>query len=124
MRMGCCSGRIFKCVGMVIAMGAVFGLAVMFLWNGLIPKLFNGPVVTFYQAVGLLVLAHVLFRGAMGWGCCGGGGRRDHWRKRFEEKMAAMTPEEREKFKQKWQQCCGWGEGEEETKEKGKEEKS
>ena len=35
----------------------------MSLWNWLIPDLFNGPVVTFWQAAGLFLLAKILFAG-------------------------------------------------------------
>jgi hypothetical protein len=82
-----------------------FGYVVMELWNALIPSLFGGPVVTFWQAVGLLLLSHILFRG-MGHGYYG---KRSHnWRKRFEEKLASMTPDEQEKFKREWKDRCGW----------------
>jgi hypothetical protein len=29
-----------------------------------------------------------------------------NWRHRFEAKLAAMTPEEREKFKEEYHHCC------------------
>ncbi len=83
----------------------VIGFLVMTLWNALIPELFGGPVLTFWQAVGLLVLSHILLRGFGGWKH---GWRHDRWKRRFEEKLAAMTPEEREKFKQEWKERCGW----------------
>ena len=35
----------------------VLSWVVMSLWNALIPALFHGPLVTFWQAVGLLVLS-------------------------------------------------------------------
>ena len=82
-----------------------FGYVVMLLWNGLIPELFKGPVLSFPQAIGLLVLAKILFRG-IGWN---GRHRWKHhqWRERMQEKMNAMTPEEREKFRQQWERHCG-----------------
>ncbi len=85
-----------------------FGCVVMMLWNALIPVLFNGPSLTFWQAIGLLILSHLLLRGWSPWRHAGGW-RQDKWRQRFEEKLAAMTPEEREKFKQEWKDRCGWG---------------
>lgn len=92
---------------LVIVVVALLGLgyAVMALWNALIPDLFGGPVVSFWQAVGLLVLSHILLRG---WGRMSYGTRSYNWRKRFEEKLASMTPEEQEKFKQEWKDRCGW----------------
>ncbi len=38
-----------------------FSYVVMSLWNWLIPELFNGPMITMWQAIGLLVLSKVLF---------------------------------------------------------------
>ena len=92
---------------LLIAATAVFVLwfAVMYLWNALIPELFGGPVLTFWQAAGLLLLSHILLRG---WGRGYYSGRHSHWKRKFEEKLAAMTPEEREKFKQEWKDRCGW----------------
>ncbi len=71
---------------------SVVGFIVLGLWNALVPELFNGPVLTFWQAVGLLLLSHILLRGWMPWRH-GNGWRHDRWKKRFEEKLAAMTPE-------------------------------
>ncbi len=90
-----------------IAAAAVLALVTMLLWNALIPALFNGPSVTFGQALGLLILSHILLRGASPWRH-GGGWRRERWRRRFEERLQAMTPEERERFKQEWGRRCGW----------------
>lgn len=101
-------GLLFIPVGIV-----AFGYLVMCLWNGLVPELFHGPVLNYWQAIGLLVLSKIFFGGFRG-GC--GGWRHHHrgghWRKRFEEKLAKMTPEEREKFRQncnkRW--CGPWEE--------------
>jgi len=83
----------------------VFGFGTMLLWNSLVPDLFHGPMLTFWQAVGLLVLSHILFRG-FGEHRHGDWAHR-HWKHRFEEKLAAMTPEEREKFKEEYHhRCC------------------
>ena len=85
----------------------VFGGVVMLLWNALIPDLFKGPSLTYWQAIGLLILSHLLLRG---WHPSGHRHvwRNDRWQHRFEEKLAAMTPEEREKFKEEWKHRCGW----------------
>ena len=97
--------KVVKMLGIVIVASLVIGGVVMLLWNALIPELFRGPVITFWQAVGLLVLSHILLRG---WGHRGHGWHRDRWSHRFEEKLAAMTPEEREKFKMEFRHRCGW----------------
>ncbi len=95
----------------------VFGFIVMGLWNALVPELFHGPHLGFWQAVGILVLSHLLLRG---WGPPPSW-HREHWRQRFEEKLASMAPEEREKFKAEWQRRCGWHPMEVEEKKDEKE---
>ena len=103
--------------GILIAAVVVtaLGFVIMTLWNALIPDLFHGPVLTFWQSIGLLILSHLLFRG---WGRPPFGRHRDHWKKRFEEKLASMTPEQREQFKEEWKRRCGWYPGmEQDSKE-------
>ena len=73
---------------------ALFGLIVMALWNWLMPALFGLKLITFWQAIGLVILSKILFGGFRG----GPGGR--HWRHRMMERMDKMTPEERERFRE------------------------
>jgi hypothetical protein len=80
------------------------GYAVMWLWNWLTPGLWGWPTITFWQALGLLVLCRILF-GRMGPGRLGGGGR---WRGRMRERYRHMTPEEKEHFKNKVREKWGW----------------
>lgn len=96
-----------KFLAIAVVAFVVFGLVVMGLWNALIPDIFHGPSLTFWQAVGLLLLSHILLRGWGPWRYANGW-RRDRWKHRFEEKLVAMTPEEREKFKEEWRRRCGW----------------
>jgi len=51
-------------LGVTAAAALVFllGLAVQALWNWLMPAIFGLPAVTYWQAVGLLVLCHLLFK--------------------------------------------------------------
>ena len=82
----------------------VVGVVIMLLWNWLVPQLFNGAEIGFWQALGLFLLARILFGG---WGGkCRGGAQ---WKSRYIEKFSAMSPEERERFKkrmtEKW--CHG-----------------
>jgi len=82
------------------------GWAVMHLWNWLLPPLFGWRLITFWQALALLVLCRILFGN---WGH--GGHRSDfRWRmrERWERRWGKMTPEEREQFLQKWGSRCGF----------------
>lgn len=83
------------------ALVALLSFVVMSLWNALIPSLFSGPVVGFWQAAGLLVLCRLLFGGFRPHG---GGHHRWH-RRAWRERWQRMSPEERERFRdgfQKW----------------------
>lgn len=73
------------------------------LWNWLIPVLFGGPVITFWQTFGLLVLSKILL-GGFGKGPHRGG---HSWKSRAREKFSRLSPDERESLKQKmWQKWC------------------
>ena len=85
---------ILLCILAVLAVGTV----IMFLWNWLVPPLFNGPEIGFWQALGLFILAKLIF--GFGGGRCRKGGPYA-WKHRYYEKLASMTPEERERFKEK-----------------------
>jgi len=84
---------------------ALFGLVVMLLWNALVPELFTGPSISFWQAAGLLLLSHILLRGWSPWRSANGW-RHDRWKKRFEQKLASFSPEERERFIADWKHRC------------------
>jgi len=88
------------------------GWAVMHLWNWLLPPLFGWHVITFWQALALLVLSRILL------GNWGGHGPRPHFRRRmWERRWEKMTPEEREKFRQRWGGRCGFDAPQSEPKE-------
>lgn len=70
---------------------ALFAAITMWLWNWLMPAIFNLPVISIWQAAGLIILSHILFRG----GRMGGGGRR-HWKRmRIRERMAEQGTDEK-----------------------------
>ena len=50
---------------------AVLGFIVMNLWNWLVPSVFGWHSITFWQALGLLVLSKILFGGFRGGAACG-----------------------------------------------------
>jgi hypothetical protein len=79
----------------------IFGEIVMHLWNWLLPMLFGWRQITFWQALGLLVLCRILFGG---FGNSGGGSK---GRRRSGERWERMTPEEREKFREWMRTRCG-----------------
>ena len=64
-----------------------FGGVTMLLWNWLVPTLFNGPAITFIQALGILVLSKILLSGGhrRHWGPCS---HRD-WREKLHEHFDA-----------------------------------
>lgn len=77
---------------------AALGGAVMVLWNLIMPDLFTGiRPIDYWQGLGLLALSRILFGGFSGY----------HSRHRHWEKLAAMTPEEREQFRKKRLGACG-----------------
>ena len=83
--------------------GAI-GWVTMTLWNWLVPELFAGPTISFWQALGLLLLSKILLPS---WG---GGGwkkhKKQHWKQKMEEKLSRMTPEQRARFKQGFRGGC------------------
>jgi hypothetical protein len=80
------------------------GELVQHLWNWLLPPLFGWRQVTFWQALGLLVLCRILFGGGHG---RRGAGRSDV-RRRIAERWERMTPEERERLRQGWRGRWGF----------------
>ncbi|MFI4889539.1 MAG: hypothetical protein ACHQIL_03305 [Steroidobacterales bacterium] len=70
------------------------GSLVMWLWNAVLPAAAGLHQIGFVQALGLLVLARILFGGLRGHGR-----RHWHWRARMQAHWQQMTPEEREQFR-------------------------
>ena len=83
---------------------AIGGEIVLHLWNWLLPPLFGWRQITFWQALGILVLCRILFGG---WGSHGSG--RSNFRRRMKERCENMTPEERERFRQRMRERSGFG---------------
>jgi hypothetical protein len=91
---------------------AIGGEIVLQLWNWLLPPLFGWRQLTFWQALGILVLCRVLFGGL---GSHGSG--RSSFRRRMEERCQHMTPEERERFRQRMRERFGFSPSTSESKE-------
>jgi len=81
----------------------IFGEVVMHLWNWLLPALFGWHAISFWQALGLLVLCRILFGGFGGHH----GGRSHKMQRQWAERWEKMTPEERERFRHGMRGRCG-----------------
>lgn len=88
--------HVFKFVFGVIAILAGFSALTMFLWNALIPDIFGAAAINFWQALGLLVFARILFSGMDVAKHLGAGMHRPH--NPLHERWHKMTREEREEF--------------------------
>ncbi|HEV2720881.1 MAG TPA: hypothetical protein VG323_12745 [Thermoanaerobaculia bacterium] len=73
-------------------------------WNTVLAPSTGWHTITYWQALGLFVLAKILFGGFRG--------PRPYWgsRRRMLERYAQMSPEEREKFREgmRMHRCGGW----------------
>src|SRR5262245_34485302 len=99
----------------IVIVTFIGGEIVRLLWNWLLPPLLGWPQITFWQALALLVLCRILVGGG------GRFGRSRHWggsRKlgdriadriadRVVERLEGMTPEERERFRQRIREKWG-----------------
>jgi hypothetical protein len=89
----------------MVLFGWIFGEIVMHLWNWLMPALFGLKLITFWQGIGLLILARILV-GGLG----GGGGGNKRGKRRAGARWECMTPEEHERFRE-WTRTRGTGLG-------------
>ena len=101
----------------ILAIIALGGLVTMLLWNALIPAIFGLKAITFFQALGLLVLSRILFGNFPGRRFGGGNERRRHWRHKMKEKWENMSPEERAAMKDRWRKKWDWKEDSEDKDE-------
>jgi Spy/CpxP family protein refolding chaperone len=100
----------FKFIFFAALFVAVATFATMSLWNWLMPLIFHLPMLTFWQALGLLVLSRIL-TGGFGRGGQGGWARGRAWKRQMQQRMEAFSPAEREKFRQQMRNRCAgsWG---------------
>ena len=94
--------RIFFFILLAFTAILLLSFVVMSIWNGVLTAVLNVPVITFGQALGILVLSKILFGGFRG----GWGRGRSRWGREMKEKWQKMTPEEQQKFKQEWRSRC------------------
>ena len=103
--------HVFKFLVLGTLFLTVLGFGIRELWNCLIPDLFHGPVITFWQGLGLCLLGKLLF----GWHPGGGFKRgrapwadnRAQWAAKMRERFESMTPEDREKMRERLNRCGG-----------------
>ncbi len=86
---------VLKYVGFGI-LGVAFVIAVVFgvqaLWNWLIPELFHGPVITFWQTAGLFLLSKILLTGVAPGGS-GSHGKKE-WKRKYSDKYRSSCCDE------------------------------
>jgi Spy/CpxP family protein refolding chaperone len=70
----------------------IAGLLTEGLWNLLMPTLLRLPAISFWQALGLLLLSRLLFGGLGGWG-------RTMRKARYTRGWSSLTREERQRFR-------------------------
>lgn len=96
------------------------GQIVLLLWNWLLPPLFGISQISFWQALGILVLCRILFGGFGMNGSQRSNSRRgvsdriadrvaERVAERLDERYENMTPEERERFRQRVRERWGTG---------------
>ena len=89
----------------VLGVVALVALAVYGLWNGVLTEVVGVKAVSYWQALGILVLARILFGGFPG---RRGGPFGPPWRRRMMMKRwESLTPEQREKMRQEMRQRFG-----------------
>jgi hypothetical protein len=54
--------RVLLALGVIALLGILLGLPLQLLWNWLMPIIFNLPTITFWQAMGLNIMASILFK--------------------------------------------------------------
>jgi hypothetical protein len=103
-------GKAFMILACVIAFVVLFTFIVMGLWNAILPAVLGVSTITFWQAMGILVLSKILFSGFGGGGWKHKGEHfKSRWKQRMQEKWANMTPEQRQKFKDTLKgRCATW----------------
>jgi len=89
----------------IAALVAGVSFLVMHLWNTLIPDIFGLREITFWEALGLLVLSKILFGGFRP----GYRRGRHSWRQRaaLRKRWMNMSEEERANFRKRWKEKCG-----------------
>jgi len=85
---------------LVVFLGLLFGLLVQFLWNAVVAEILSVPTITFWQAVGLFVLAKLFFGVGGGKSRYSGHKRKrhQHWHSKDKEESTTSLAEEDMEF--------------------------
>lgn len=91
---------------LIAAAGGVLlvGFLLKVLWNALVPAIFGLQVISFPQALGLLLLSRLLFGRWGGWG-----GPKNYYASRkqaWKEKWEGLSEEEKMQMKEAWKKRC------------------
>ncbi|MFD0796094.1 hypothetical protein ACFQZJ_01370 [Maribacter chungangensis] len=78
--------KIFFFILLGIGIAFLVGYVVMRLWNWLMPELFNLPLISYWQAIGVLALAKIIF------GFGGGDGPRRNKKSRKPSRRVSCNP--------------------------------
>lgn len=81
---------------------AALGAAVMGLWNAILPEVVGVKPISYWQAIGLLILSRILL-GGFRWG---GGGSSSSWKGRRRGRWTRMSDEEKARMKEEWRKRC------------------
>lgn len=85
----------------IIAGIFILGAVVMLLWNAILPNIMAVSTITYWQALGILILSRILFGGFK----CGPRRHRGHFgNPRFKERFMNMSREERINFRNEWKE--------------------
>lgn len=87
----------------MVVIALVMAAIVQWLWNAILPELLNVGTLTYWKALGLLVLCRILFGGFRGGPPRG---KPPFMANGFREKWMNMTDEERKNFREQWRQRC------------------
>ena len=110
-----------------IVLFSLAALAAMGLWNWLMPTLFGLTIITILQALGLMLLAKLLFGSVggrlfgrfgararmmcppagMGYGCGSHGASGEQWKAYLQERWQKSTPEQKEECAKRRGRCFG-----------------
>ena len=82
----------------IIVFGTLFGLLVQFLWNATLVDLFGVAQISFWQSIGVLILAKLFF----GFGATGGGSKKSKKKKGDASGEAELLKEQ--DFQDYWEQ--------------------